>query len=59
VGRIGTLYNAVPGQNRKDLVEKWAQDLYPSLWAELEKFGQLTTKEGHRLFKIQEEEARA
>jgi hypothetical protein len=59
VGRIGTLYNAVPGQNRKDLVEKWAQDLYPSLWAELEKFGQLTTKEGHRLFKIPEEEARA
>jgi len=59
VHMIGTLYNAVPGQNRKDLVEKWAQDLYPSLWAELEKFGQLTTKEGHRLFKIQEEEARA
>lgn len=57
--RIGTLYNAIPGQNRKDLVEKWARDLYPAVWTELEKFGQLTAEEGHRLFKMPKEEIKA
>jgi hypothetical protein len=57
--RIGTLYNAVPGQNRKDLVESWANELYPDVWAELEKFGQLTAKEGHRLFKMPKQEIKA
>lgn len=57
--RIGTLYNAIPGQNRKDLVEKWAKDLYPAAWAELENFGQITADEGHRLFKIPQEEIKA
>jgi len=57
--RLGSLYNTVPGQNRKDLVEKWAKDLYPAIWAELENVGQLTAKEGHRLFKMPEDEIKA
>ena len=57
--RIGTLYNNIPGQNRKDLVEKWAKALYPTIWAELGDFGQLTAKEGHRLFRMPQEEIKA
>jgi hypothetical protein len=57
--RIGTLYNNIPGQNRKDLVEKWAKDLYSAIWAELNGLGQLTAKEGHRLFRIPQEEIKA
>jgi hypothetical protein len=59
MNRIGTLYNTVPGQNRKDLVEKWATDLYPVIWAELETFGQITANEGHRLFKLPQVEIKA
>jgi hypothetical protein len=53
--RLGTFYNAVPGQNRKDLVEEWAKELYPDAWADLEKVGQKTMKEGHRLFNMKRE----
>jgi hypothetical protein len=57
--RIGTLYNALPGQNRKDMIEKWAKELYPAIWAELEKLGQITAEEGHRLFKLPKENIKA
>lgn len=50
--RIGSLYNALPGQNRKDLVEEWAKDTFPDVWAELRKLGQRTMKEGHRIFNL-------
>jgi len=50
--RIGHLYNAIQGQNRKDLVGEWARELYPEAWAGLEALGQKTMKEGHRLFKL-------
>ena len=53
--RLGTFYNALPGQNRKDLVEEWAKDLYPDAWADLEKVGQKIMKEGHRLFNMKRE----
>lgn len=36
---IGTFYNAIPWQYRKDEVEKWAKQAYPELWEELESFG--------------------
>jgi hypothetical protein len=49
---LGTFYNAVPGQNRKDAVEEWAKRSFPAQWAELEKVGQQTTNEGYRLFNI-------
>lgn len=49
---IGTFYNAIPGQNRKDLVQEWAMELYPDAWTETEKLGQFEHKEGHRLFHL-------
>ena len=32
---IGTFYNAIPWQYRKDEVEAWAKQAYPELWEEL------------------------
>jgi hypothetical protein len=56
---LGTFYNAIPGQNRKDLVEEWAKDLWPDAWSDLEKLGQVRAKEGHRLFKMPKPEYKA
>lgn len=50
--RIGHLYNALPGQNRKDLVATWCEELYPSVWSQLQACGQQEMKEGHMLFKL-------
>ncbi len=36
---LGTFYNAIPYQFRKDAVEKWATEAYPVLWNELLSFG--------------------
>jgi uncharacterized protein YdaT len=30
----------------------WAKDHYPDVWTELEKLGQRTMKEGHRMFNM-------
>ena len=57
--RLGTFYNALPGQNRKDLVEEWARETYPAVWTDLEKLGQRKQKEGHRLFKMPKREMTA
>lgn len=53
--RLGTFYNAIPGQNRKDLVEEWAKDLYPEAWKELEELGRTEHEEGHLLFNMARE----
>lgn len=42
---IGTFYNAIPWQYRKDEVEKWARKAYPELWAELESYGDVIDEE--------------
>lgn len=52
---LGTFYNSIPSQHRKDLVEEWAKGLYPDVWKELCKLGQTTQKEGHRLFNMKRE----
>jgi hypothetical protein len=50
---IGTFYNAIPWQYRKDEVERWARKAYPELWAELESFGDVIDEEWEiRYFKI-------
>jgi hypothetical protein len=36
---IGTFYNAIPWQYRKDEVETWAKNMYPELWEELVSYG--------------------
>jgi len=38
-GRIGTFYNTIPWQYRRDEVEAWAKQAYPELWKELLAFG--------------------
>ena len=53
--RLGIFYNAIPGQNRKDLVEEWGKGMYGDAWAELEKLGQTEHEEGFRLFDIERE----
>lgn len=50
---IGTFYNVIPWQYRKDEVEKWAKQAYPELWAELETFGDEIDEEFEvRYFKL-------
>ncbi|KAI1625992.1 hypothetical protein EDD37DRAFT_326696 [Exophiala viscosa] len=50
---IGTFYNAIPWQYRKDEVEAWAKSAYPELWSELESFGDEIDEEWEiRYFKI-------
>lgn len=50
---IGTFYNAIPWQYRKDEVEKWARKTFPELWAELESYGDVIDEEWEiRYFKI-------
>jgi hypothetical protein len=56
---LGTIYNSLPGQNQKDIIETWAKDLYPEAWGELEKLGQRTEKEGHRNFNMAKEVIKA
>ncbi len=50
---IGTFYNAIPWQYRKDEVEAWAKQTYPELWEELLTYGEEIDEEWEiRYFKI-------
>ena len=50
---IGTFYNAIPWQWRKDEVEAWAKRVYPELWEELLTVGDEVDEEWEvRYFKI-------
>ena len=50
---IGTFYNAIPWQWRKDEVEAWAKRVYPELWEELLSKGDEVDEEWEvRYFKI-------
>lgn len=50
---IGTFYNAIPWQYRKDEVEVWAKQAYPELWEELLTYGEEIDEEWEiRYFKI-------
>ena len=50
---IGTFYNAIPFQFRKDAVEAWAKEAYPALWQELLSFGDEIDEEWEiRYFKV-------
>lgn len=50
---LGTFYNAMPYQFRKDAVEAWAKEAYPALWEELLSFGDEIDEEWEiRYFKI-------
>ena len=50
---IGTFYNAIPWQYRKDEVERWARSAYPELWEELLTYGEDIDEEWEiRIFRI-------
>ena len=50
---LGTAYNAIPFQFRKDAFEKWAKEYYPDLWEELESMGDEVDEEWEiRYFRI-------
>jgi hypothetical protein len=50
---IGTFYNAIPWQYRKDEVERWAKAQYPELWEELLTYGEDIDEEWEiRIFRI-------
>lgn len=44
--RLGVFYNAMPGQDRKDMIEEWAKATYPEEWKALEAMGQTTIDGG-------------
>lgn len=39
-------YNAMPGQDRKDMIQEWAEATYPEEWKALEAMGQTTIDGG-------------
>ena len=50
---IGTLYNSLPNEERKEEVEAWARDRYPDTWKYLEEHVERhTTEDGDTIFKI-------
>ncbi|KAM0164970.1 hypothetical protein ACHAQE_001549 [Botrytis cinerea] len=56
---IGTIYNAIQGSNRKDLVAEWTKELYPEVWKEAEKLGFTEHEEGHMVLNMPERKLRA
>ncbi|KAJ8067422.1 hypothetical protein OCU04_004769 [Sclerotinia nivalis] len=56
---IGTIYNAIQGSNRKDLVAEWTKELYPEVWKEAEKLGFYEHEEGHMVLNMPEKKLRA
>ncbi|EDO02540.1 hypothetical protein SS1G_05016 [Sclerotinia sclerotiorum 1980 UF-70] len=56
---IGTIYNAIQGSNRKDLVAEWTKELYPEVWKEAEKLGFYEHEEGHMVLKMPEKKLKA
>ncbi|KAB8295248.1 hypothetical protein EYC80_007162 [Monilinia laxa] len=56
---IGTIYNAIQGSNRKDLVAEWTKELYPEVWKEVEKLGFTEHEEGHLVLNMPERKLKA
>ncbi|ESZ98428.1 hypothetical protein SBOR_1090 [Sclerotinia borealis F-4128] len=56
---IGTIYNAIQGSNRKDLVAEWTKELYPEVWKEVEKLGFWEHEEGHMVLNMPERKLKA
>ncbi|THW25447.1 hypothetical protein D6D23_04363 [Aureobasidium pullulans] len=53
---IGSLYNAAPGHIKKGIVEAWAKERYPEIWAALEEIGTRSSEQsGLPEFKIDRE----
>lgn len=46
LGSIGTLYNVVYGQERRDNIASWAKAKYPEVWDRLQAVGMEAVSEG-------------
>ncbi len=44
--RLGTMYNVLPSQKRRDALEEYAKEKFPEAWAELRKHGRYKTSRG-------------
>ncbi|KAK4948783.1 hypothetical protein LTR66_014092 [Elasticomyces elasticus] len=49
---IGSFFNAIASQPKQEEAEVWAKENHPEQWAELEKIGMVTRRDGSRYFKI-------
>jgi len=50
--RLGSLFDAAPGQIKQVEVEEWAKERCPREWGRLEEMGVNTTDSGMRYFNI-------
>ena len=50
--RLGTLFNAIPGEVKKQKVEEWASAHYVSAWKDLEKLGRRKNRSGREFFNV-------
>ena len=53
--RLGTFYNAIRGEQKKDAVRAWAEERYPEAWAQLLRHGyypRRSRRDGQKLFKL-------
>ena len=50
--RLGTLFNAIPGEAKKQKVEEWAKAHYARAWSDLEKLGRTKNRYGREPFNI-------
>ena len=46
--RLGSLYNAIPGNAKKQRVKQWAWEVYPQIYEDLMKCGQYEVIRGDR-----------
>jgi hypothetical protein len=46
------VYNALPNDEFKDDLEKWAKEWFPHVWSQLDKKRRRRDKEGFRTFQI-------
>jgi len=52
VGRIGSMFNASPGESKQNEVESWAKKCYPEVWEELTGMGMRNMPNGMRYCNI-------
>ena len=50
--RLGTLFNALPGEVKKQQVEEWASAHYVTAWEDLSKLGRRKNRYGNEWFNI-------
>lgn len=52
IHRLGTLFNAIPGEVKKQKVDEWASAHYVAAWKDLNKLGRRKDRYGDECFDI-------